>query len=118
MKALVGVLGLGVLGLGLMAGACGAQALDCNMQGYKSVDGLKAEADHGSVTLTWTGEAEQELRARFALRGGQPVVEELVARKRGGAWVVLGKDLTPQFEVTTGRRRMSKTEKDILVRLH
>ena len=30
---------------------------------------------------------------------------------------MLGKDLTPQFEVTTGRRRMSKTEKDVLVRL-
>jgi hypothetical protein len=31
--------------------------------------------------------------------------------------VVLGKDLQPEFQVTTGRRRMSKTEKDILVRL-
>jgi hypothetical protein len=93
------------------------------MQGYKSVDGLRATASGGGVTLTWTGESGQELRAQFALHDGQPVVEELAARKAGGTgggggWVVLGKDLTPQFEVTTGRRRMSKTEKDVLVRLH
>jgi hypothetical protein len=69
------------------------------------------------VTLNWQGEAQQELRAQFALRDGQPVVEELAARKTGGAWVVLGKDLTPQFEVTTGRRRISTTELDILKRL-
>jgi hypothetical protein len=84
----------------------------------RAVDGLRAAASGGGVTLTWMGERDQELRAEFGLRDGQPVVEELAARKAGGTWVELGKDLTPQFEVTTGRRRMSKTEKDILVRLH
>ncbi|MGA1983289.1 MAG: hypothetical protein ABSG84_12590 [Acidobacteriaceae bacterium] len=107
-----------VLGLGMFAAVGAAQGVNCNMQGYKAVDGVRAVADGKSVTLTWQGEAAQELRAQFSLRDGQPVVEELAARKAGGAWVVLGKDLTPQFEVTTGRRRMSKTEKDILVRLH
>jgi len=38
-------------------------------------------------------------------------------RKAGGAWIELGKELTPQFEVTTGRRRISTTELDILKRL-
>jgi hypothetical protein len=70
------------------------------------------------VTLTWQGEVKDELRASFGLRDGQPVVEELAARKPGEAWVVLGKDLQPDFEVTTGKRRMSKTEGDILKRLH
>jgi hypothetical protein len=111
-----------VLGLGLFAIAGAAQGVNCNMQDYKAVDGVRAVADGKSVTLTWQGEAAQELRAQFGLRDGQPVVEELAARKAGGAgaggaWVVLGKDLTPEFQVTTGRRRMSKTEKDILVRL-
>ena len=36
----------------------------------------------------------------------------------GGQWIVLGKDLTPQFEVTTGRRRISVTEMDILKQQH
>jgi hypothetical protein len=113
MKIFAAMLGMGLISL---VGAV-AQGVNCDMTGYKSVDGLKAEAARGGVTLTWQGEAQQELRAQFGLRDGQPVVEELAARKAGGAWVVLGKDLTPEFQVTSGRRRMSKTEKDILVRL-
>jgi hypothetical protein len=107
-----------VLGLGLISAMSAAQSLDCNMQQYKSVEGLKADWDHKSVTLTWQGEADQQLRAQFTLRDGQPIVQELAARKKGGAWIALGKDLTPEFQVTTGRRRMSKTEDDILKRLH
>jgi hypothetical protein len=107
-----------VLGLGLFSGMGVAQGLNCNMRDYSSVNGIKAEAAGGAVTLTWQGEGGQELRARFGVRDGQPVVEELAARKAGGAWVVLGKELTPEFQVTTGRRRMSKTEDDILKRLH
>jgi hypothetical protein len=106
------------LGLGLVCGVCAAQGLHCDMQAYKAVDGVKAVADDGAVTLTWQGEHQQELRASFALRDGQPVVQELAARKAGGGWAVLGKDLTPEFQVTTGRRRMSKTEDDILKRLN
>ena len=59
-----------------------AQGMNCNMQGYKAVDGVRAVATASGVTLKWTGEAQQELRAEFALRDGQPVVAELAARKR------------------------------------
>jgi hypothetical protein len=107
-----------VLGLGLSSAVVAAQGQNCNMQAYKAVDGVRAVAGAGGVTLTWTGEAQQELRAQFALRHGQPVVVELAARKAGGAWIVLGKELTPQFEVSSGRRRISKTELDILKRLN
>ena len=106
-----------VAGLALGASVAVAQGVSCDMHGYKAVEGLRVMATGDGVALTWQGEGGQELRARFALRDGQPVVEELAARRAGGAWVVLGKDLTPQFQVTTGRRRMSKTEHDILKRL-
>jgi hypothetical protein len=106
-----------VLGLGVSTAICAAQGVKCNMKDYKAVDGVRAVATAGGVTLSWQGEAQQQLRAQFALRDGQPVVVELAASKAGGAWVVLGKNLTPQFEVTTGRRRISTTELDILKRL-
>jgi hypothetical protein len=115
MKIFAVVLGLGLSGLSGVA--AGAQGVTCDMRDYKTVDGVRAVADGKSVALTWQGEAAQELRAQFSLRDGKPVIEELAARRSGGAWAVLGKDLTPEFQVTTGRRRMSKTEKDILVRL-
>src|SRR5690242_13472499 len=107
-----------LLGLALSAVAAGAQGMRCDMQGYKTADGLKAEVSRDGVTLTWAGENRNELRASFGLREGQPIVQELAARRPGGAWAVLGKDLVPDFQVTTGKRRMSKTEDDILKRLN
>jgi hypothetical protein len=107
-----------LLGVVVATGVSEAQTLNCDLRDYKSVDGVKAEMSRGSVGLTWEGEAGQELRAQFALRDSQPVVQELAARKSGGQWVVLGKELTPQFEVTTGRRRISSTEMDILKAQH
>lgn len=109
-SALVGVL--------IFSVGAAAQTFNCNLQDYKSVDGVKAEMARNSVELTWLGEAGQQLRAQFTLQNGQPVVQELAARKSGAHWIVLGKDLIPQFEVTTGRRRISSTEMDILKRQH
>jgi hypothetical protein len=106
-----------VLGLVVFSGVGVAQTPHCNMQDYKSIDGVKAEASHNSIELTWQGEAGAELRAQFTLRNGQPLVQELAAKKGAGPWIVLGKDLTPQFEVTTGKRRISSTELDILKKL-
>ena len=99
-----------MLGFALFASAGTAQSLSCNMQDYKSVDGINAVARGNGVELSWQGEQGQQLQARFTLRDGQPLIEELAARNSGGVWIVLGKDLTPQFEVTTGRRRISITE--------
>jgi len=64
----------------------------------------------GSLELTWLGERRDELRARFAFRGGQPLVRELAARRNGGTWIVLGQNLSPEFEITSGVRRLSQQQ--------
>ena len=38
------------------------------------------------------------------------MVEELAARKDGGAWISLGQNLTPEFEMTSGVRRLSEQQ--------
>src|ERR1017187_6483794 len=90
----------------LLAAIAGAQTLNCDFQGYKALDGLKAEMRSGALELSWEGERGQTLRAILAVNGGQPVVRELAVR-RNGKWSVLGHDLTPEYQVTTGRRRIS-----------
>ncbi|MGD0346001.1 MAG: hypothetical protein ABSA85_04550 [Terracidiphilus sp.] len=102
----------------LCAGATVAQAQNCEMKGWKPIAGVSATANRDGVEVIWQGEHGQQNRARFALRNGQPVVEELAAQKAGGAWIVLGKELAPDFQVTTGRRRISTTELDILKHLN
>jgi hypothetical protein len=102
----------------LSASVAAAHSQSCDMKGWKPIAGVSVTASSSGVTVVWPGEHGQQNRARFALRNGQPVVEELAAKKAGGAWIVLGKNLEPEFQVTTGRRRISTTELDILKRLH
>ena len=99
--------------------ACAAgQQLSCDMGGYKSQDGLKAQARGGVLEVTWDGERSEQLRASFAIRDGQPMIQELAARKNGASWVVLGKSLTPEFEITSGVRRLSEQQMAPLRGLH
>jgi hypothetical protein len=96
-----------VILVGLMlAASAGAQTLNCDLQGYKPLDGLKAEMRSGALEVTWQGERGQTLRAVFAVRDGQPAVREMAVEKNG-KWAVLAHDLTPEYQVTTGRRRIS-----------
>jgi hypothetical protein len=101
----------------LFTSGINAQSIQCTTEGVKPVPGMKATADGQGAMLQWDGERGDQLRAKFAVRNGQPVIAELAVSKRGGTWVVLGKDVTPDFHVTTAKRRMSETEKSILVRL-
>ena len=90
----------------LLSALASAQTLNCNFQGYKPLDGLKAQMRSGSVELSWQGDRGQILRAVLGVDAGQPVVREL-AVGRNGKWSVLGHGLTPEYQVTTGRRRIS-----------
>ena len=86
------------------------QSLDCNIEAYKPADGLLATRTNGGIEFTWNGEGESKLRAAFTLRDGQPTVSQLAARNAQGAWEVLGRNLQPEYEVTTGRRRLSEQQ--------
>jgi len=92
-----------ILCLGLLPDSVPAQVVD--MTGYRPQPGLVAVSEGGSLAVTWDGEKGQELQARFSIVEGTPTVRELGVRKKGGEWTTLGKDLVPEFGVTTGVRR-------------
>jgi hypothetical protein len=94
----------------LACGAAMAQSVNCDMQKYKQAEGLTAENRDGALQLSWQGERGDLLHASFTIRGGQPVVVELSARSSGGIWKILGRNLTPEYEVTSGVRRMSEQQ--------
>ena len=87
-----------------------AAPLSCDLSEYKEVPGLRAQVADDTLRLTWQGERGQELRASFGIDNGQPVVRELAARKQGGEWVVLGRNLAPEYHVTTGMRRVTEQQ--------
>ena len=107
-----------LLSVAMLTEVGAAQSLHCDLQSYKAMDGLRAEVTGSALSMTWQGEGGQQLRAQFALRNGQPVVAELAARQGTGSWILLGKNLTPDFQVTTGRRRISGAQRNQLKKLN
>jgi hypothetical protein len=89
--------------VGLLSGSAPAQTVD--MTDYRPLPGLVAVSEGGSLSVTWDGEDGQELLARFSVVDGTPTIRELGLRRKGGEWATLGRDLVPEFGVTTGVRR-------------
>ena len=88
---------------GLFSGAAPPPA--CDMTAYHPQPGLEASSQDGSLNVRWNGEKGQELLAKLAIVNGTPTVRELAIRKTGGEWATVGRDLVPEFSVTTGVRR-------------
>jgi hypothetical protein len=101
---------LAVLGATMYVSAVSGQELNCDLKDYKKLSGLSAEIHGGTLEVSWDGERGEQLKAGFAIRDGRPVVSDLEAKKSGGKWVVLGRDLAPEFEVTSGVRRLSEQQ--------
>jgi hypothetical protein len=87
-----------------------AAPLACDMNGYKALDGLEAKLEADILAVTWRGERETTLRATFGIDDSQPVVRSLEVRKAGGEWAALGSNLSPEFRVSTGKRRISNQQ--------
>ena len=99
-----------VLMIILQASLALCQGVECDLHEYKPLDGLQAVVVAGELQVTWQGERDQPLRARFAVEKGQPLVRELAIRKGAGGWTVLARNLSPEFDVVSGRRRLSEQQ--------
>ena len=87
-----------------------APALTCNLTQYRASTGLTTALDGNLLTVSWNGQGTSQLRARFAIDGGTPTIRDLSVRRGGGEWAMLGQNLTPEYQVTTGIRRMSNDQ--------
>ena len=85
-------------------------ALNCNLTQYKASTGLTTALEGDVLTVSWNGQGTSQLRARFAIDGGTPTIRDLSVRRGGGEWAMLGQNLTPEYQVTTGIRRMSNDQ--------
>ena len=87
-----------------------ADPLQCDLTQYRAGTGLQAAVVQDTLVVTWTGEGGSELRARYAIDRAQPVLRDLAIRKPGAPWTTLARNLTPEFAVTSGVRRMSNQQ--------
>jgi len=82
-----------------------AATLNCNLDQYRRLPGLAAEALMEDLVVQWEGESGQNFRAKLGIQDGVPIVRELAVQPASGSWRVLARGLTPEFGVTTGVRR-------------
>jgi len=91
-----------------------ADAIKCDLAQYKAAPGLAAAVEQDLLAVSWSGQGGAEVRARYAIDGGQPLIRDLAIRRSGGQWTTLGQNLAPEYHVTTGVRRMSEQQAEPL----
>lgn len=104
-----GVLGaLALLAATLPVVAVSADSMTCNLSAYKAAAGLAAACDAQGVMVTWTGQGSDELRLRMVITNGTPTIAAIELKKAAGAWATVASDLTPEYRVASGWRRMDQ----------
>ena len=89
-------------------------ALNCSLADYMAQPGLTATVSGETLTLTWEGDPENEMRLRFVIDRGIPTIRELAIRRVNGPWRVLATDLRPEFRVVSGVRRVTQQQTEPL----
>ena len=92
------------------ASPASADPLTCDLGGYKATDGLTAAVSDNTLTVTWAGDNDSEVRVRFALERATPVMKEIALRRKGGQWATLVSNVSPEFHVVSGMRRMTQQQ--------
>ncbi len=93
-----------------LASAASADPLSCNLSRYKPLAGLTAEAGADALTLTWDGDRQEEVRLVLVVAQGAPTLRTIAVRTKGGAWATLAANVTPEFRIVSGIRRMSNQQ--------
>jgi hypothetical protein len=88
---------------GVSARVAGAQ---CSLDSYKSQPGLQASSSTGGIALTWTGSEGVEFRARIRIVDGTPTIVVLDVKPARGTWRPLAVNLSPEFRIASGYRRL------------
>ena len=96
--------------LPMRAPALYAQAPTCSLTGYKAAPGLTAAVAGDALTLTWDGDANQEVRMQLTVDSGTPTIKDLAVRRKGGTWASVASNATPEFRVVSGFRRATEQQ--------
>jgi hypothetical protein len=96
--------------------ATGAGPLNCDLAEYKASPGLTAAIDRDLLDITWTGDARDELRARYGIDASLPTIRDLAVRKGTGTWMTIGENLAPEVHVVSGIRRLPNDQGGALQR--
>ena len=97
--------------------AADARSPSCDMSAFKSASGLSAGNAADGLRLLWDGEKDQQLRMRLGIDAGVPTIRDLAVKKKNGDWISVATNVTPDYRVVAGFRRMSSQQLEPLIGL-
>ncbi len=98
----------------LLAPTTRADSLHCDLSQYKPQIGLTAQVTSQTLTLNWRGDGNHELRLRFVIEAGIPTIKELAIRRQPGSWRIIANNMSPEFRVVSGVRRVTQQQTEPL----
>lgn len=84
-----------------------ADPLNCTLTEYRAAPGLTASVANDTLTVSWKGDNGADLRMSLGIESGTATIRELAIRGKGGKWQTLATNVTPEFRVVSGLRRVS-----------
>src|SRR5438105_3139372 len=95
----------------LVSCAASADPMNCALTSYRPSLGMTAVSASDTLTVTWRGERNQELRLQFVLVSGMPTIRSLDVRANtGNPWRNLAADVAADYRVVSGVRRISNQQ--------
>lgn len=91
--------------------------LNCNLDDYSAQQGLTASVSDERLTLTWAGDSGSTIRLRLSLISGVPTIQEMAISPSGDEWRVLATNVTPEFRIVSGIRRVTQQQTEPLKKL-
>jgi hypothetical protein len=87
-----------------------AASIACDRAHYVAHPGLRADDGADGLTVGWSAEGDRELKLLFTIDEGMPTIRSITSGRASGGWTTLAGNLTPEFRIVSGLRRMSNQQ--------
>lgn len=84
---------------------------------YSEQPKIKAVVSGDFLDVTWEGREKTQLRLQLTIEQGAPVLKELAVRSDGHNWRTICNDVTPEYRVVSGVRRVTQQQTEPLVEM-
>lgn len=95
-----------------------ADPLNCDLSAYQTQPGLTATINKDTLIVQWNGDQDSKLRLKWRIENGTPIIQEWAIRPANGNWRVFATNLSPEFKVVTGLRRVTQQQTEPLDQLN
>ena len=94
-----------------------ATPIDFDLTKYKTQPGLEATVSNNMLEIIWNGEKNTQVKLQLTIENGVPTIKEMAIQEVGEKWQLIGSDLTPEYRIVSGIRRVTQQQTEPLEKL-